>query len=82
VCFLHSQAVCLEPRLQHIEMIQWLEKNVLVAASRVLQHTAAEKSKSRAEGMLHVCGDLIDLDTACLTVKILKHVSNSNSQQQ
>ena len=70
-----SQAVCSEPSLTHIEKMHWLEKNVLVAASRVLKHTAAEKGKSRAESMLHVCGDLIDLDTACLTVKILRHVS-------
>ena len=67
--------MCSEPSLVHIEKMQWLEKNVLVAASRVLKHTAAEKGKTRAESMLHVCGDLIDLDTASLTVKILRHVS-------
>ena len=59
----------------NLDKIQWLERNILVAASRVLKHVAAERERSRAEGMLHVCGDLIDLDTACLTVKILKHVS-------
>ncbi|XP_064404655.1 cGMP-dependent 3',5'-cyclic phosphodiesterase-like isoform X2 [Halichondria panicea] len=64
-------AVCNEPSQ---ERIHWLEKNVLVAASRVLKHTAAEKGKRRAESMLDVCGDLIDLDTACLTIKILKHL--------
>ncbi len=35
----------------------------------------AERERSRAESMLRVCGNLIDLDTATLTVKILKHVS-------
>ncbi len=64
------------------EKIQWLEKNVLVAASRVLKNTAAEKGKKRAESMLHVCGDLIDLDTACLTIKILKHVSRRSVEQE
>ncbi len=54
---------------------------MLVAASRVLKNTAAEKGKKRAESMLHVCGDLIDLDTACLTIKILKHVSRSVDQE-
>ncbi len=55
---------------------------MLVAASRVLKHTAAEKGKRRAESMLDVCGDLIDLDTACLTIKILKHVSRLILEQE
>jgi len=34
----------------------------------------AERDRIRAEDMLRVCGDLIDLDTASLTIKILKHL--------
>ena len=36
---------------------------------------AAERERRRAEGMLRVCGDLIDLDISVLSLKILKHVS-------
>jgi len=67
-------AVCTEPTLMHNEKLKWLEKNVLVAASRVLKHMVAERDRIRAEDMLRVCGDLIDLDTASLTIKILKHL--------
>ncbi len=52
-----------------------LSLQVLVAASRVLKHMKTERERGRAESMLRVCGDLSDLDTATLTVKILKHVS-------
>ena len=68
------QAVCEEPTSVHTERLKWLERNVLVAASRVLKHVAAERERTRAESMLHVCGDLVDLDTVTLSVKILKHV--------
>ena len=33
-----------------------------------------EKERRRAEGMLRVCGDLIDLDISLLSLKIIKHV--------
>ena len=32
---------------------------VLIAASRVLKHVAAEKERSRAEDMLKVCGEIM-----------------------
>lgn len=67
--------MCEDPSVAHMERLKWLERNVLVAASRVLKHVAAERERTRAESMLHVCGDLIDLDTVTLSVKILKHVS-------
>lgn len=38
-------------------------------------YIGSEKERKRAEGMLQVCGDLIDLDTSILSLKILKHVS-------
>lgn len=69
-------AVCEEPAEMHKERLYMLERNVLVAASRVLKHVAAEKERSRAEDMLRVCGELIDLDIASLSVKILKHLKS------
>ena len=50
---------------------------MLVAASRVLKHMMAERDRMRAESMLQVCGDLIDLDSTSLAIRILKHVSRS-----
>ena len=41
-----------------------------------MKHTAGERERKRAEGMLRICGDLIDLDTSILTIKIHKHVSD------
>lgn len=58
-----------------VEKLRWLERNVLVAASRVLKQIIHVKDWARAEKMLTVCGDLIDLDTTSLAVKILNHVS-------
>ena len=49
--------VSLEPTVSQLERLRWLERNVLVAASRVLKHIAAERERSRAEGMLEVCGE-------------------------
>lgn len=37
---------------------------------------AAERERRRAEGMLRVCGDLIDLDISVLSLKILKHLKS------
>ena len=45
-----------------------------MASQRVMKHMAAERERKRAEGMLRVCGDLIDLDISILSLKILKHV--------
>ena len=61
-----------------MERVRWLERNILVAASRVLKHMLAERERVRAECMLEVCGALIDLDTSILSLKIVKHVSNFN----
>ena len=47
---------------------------VLVASQRVMKNAVAEKERRRAEGMLRVCGDLIDLDSSILLLKIHKHV--------
>ena len=58
-----------------MERVRWLERNILVAASRVIKHMAAERERNRAESMLEVCGALIDLDTSILSLKIVKHVS-------
>ena len=49
---------------------------VLVASLRVIKHMSAEKERRRAEEMLKVCGDLIDLDISILSIKINKHVRN------
>lgn len=57
-----------------MEKMRWVDKNVLVAAVRVLKQIKADKEKVRAESMLQVCSDLIDLDATCLALKILKHV--------
>ena len=70
------QVVCDEPSVMVIERVRWLERNILVAASRVLKHMLAERERVRAERMLEVCGALIDLDTSILSLKIIKHVSN------
>ena len=59
-----------------MERVRWLERNILVAASRVLKHMVAEKERNRAESMLEVCGALIDLDTSILSLKIVKYVSH------
>ena len=59
-----------------MERVRWLERNILVAASRVLKHMVAERERNRAESMLEVCGALIDLDTSILSLKIVKHVSH------
>lgn len=58
------------------ERVRWLERNILVAASRVLKHMVAERERNRAKSMLEVCGALIDLDTSILSLKIVKHVSH------
>ena len=63
-----------------MERVRWLERNILVAASRVLKHMLAERERVRAEGMLEVCGALIDLDTSILSLKIIKHVSNLSAE--
>ena len=47
---------------------------VLVASQRVMKYMAGERERRRAEGMLKVCGDLIDLDISILSLKIGKHV--------
>ena len=47
---------------------------VLVASQRVMKCMAGERERRRAEGMLKVCGDLIDLDISILSLKIVKHV--------
>ena len=70
------QVVCDEPSVMVMERVRWLERNILVAASRVLKHMLAERERVRAERMLEVCGALIDLDTSILSLKIIKHVSN------
>jgi cGMP-dependent 3',5'-cyclic phosphodiesterase len=67
-------AVCNEPRPPHEEKLQWLRKNVLVASQRVMKHMIGERKRKRAEGMLRVCGELIDLDISILSLKILKHL--------
>jgi cGMP-dependent 3',5'-cyclic phosphodiesterase len=69
-------AVCTKPLTPHDEKLQWLKKNVLVASQRVVKHAAAEKERRRAEGMLRVCGDLIDLDISILSLKIHKHLKS------
>lgn len=74
VIIINEQVVCSEPKVAQVEKLRWLERNVLVAASRVLRHMTIERDRARAEGMLTVCSDLIELDTACLSIKILKHV--------
>ena len=60
--------------MAQVEKLRWLERNVLVAAARVLNCVTVERNRMRAEGMLDVCSDLIDLDTTSLSIKILKHV--------
>jgi hypothetical protein len=49
---------------------------VLVASQRVMKNAVAEKERRRAEGMLRVCGDLIDLDSSILLLKIHKHLKS------
>ena len=61
--------------MAQVEKLRWLERNVLVAASRVLNSIITERNRERAEDMLDVCSDLIDLDITSLSIKILKHVS-------
>ena len=73
---LETQAICDDPLVMQVEKIRWLDKNVLVAASRVLKHMTADWQQSRAENMLHLCSDLIDLDITNLAIKILKNVSH------
>ena len=46
-----------------------------MASQRVMKHMTGERERKRAEGMLRVCGELIDLDISILSLKILKHVS-------
>ena len=67
--------VCDEPSLAQVEKLRWVERNVHVAAVRVQKHMATERERRRAESMLRVCSDLIDMDTTSLAIKILKHVS-------
>ncbi len=67
--------VCDEPSLAQVEKLRWVERNVHVAAIRVLKHMSIERDRRRAESMLRVCSDLIDMDTTSLAIKILKHVS-------
>ena len=47
-----------------------------MASQRVMKYMAGERERRRAEGMLQVCGDLIDLDISLLSLKIVKHVSH------
>jgi hypothetical protein len=69
-------AVCSKLQPPHEERFQWLKKNVLVASQRVMKNAVAEKERRRAEGMLRVCGDLIDLDSSILLLKIHKHLKS------
>lgn len=70
-----TQVVCDEPSAAQVEKLRWVERNVLVAAARVLKQMTLERDRARSVEMLKVCSELIDLDTTSLSVKILKHVS-------
>lgn len=72
--------VCDEPSVAQVDKIRWLERNVLVSAMHVLKHITTEREQVRAESMLQVCRDLIDLDITTLSIKILKHVSWSECE--
>jgi hypothetical protein len=67
--------VCDEPTVGQVNKLRWVEKNVLVAAERVLKQMSVENERIRSMGMLNVCSELIDLDVTSLSIKILKHVS-------
>ena len=69
-----NQVVCNDPSVSQVDKLRWVEKNVVVAASRVLKQVSIEKDCNRSVGMLNVCSELIDLDTTSLSIKILKHV--------
>lgn len=71
---MNMQAVCDEPSVSQVDKLRWVEKNVLVAAARVLKQMLIERDRSRSVRMLNVCSELIDLDTTSLSIKILKHV--------
>ena len=66
--------VCAEPTVSEVEKLRWVERNVLVAAARVIKEVVTETDRSRTVGMLNVCSELIDLDITSLSIKILKHV--------
>lgn len=72
----------MEPKEEDLVKMKWVERNLLQCASRVVRLMHKEKFSIRTEDMLSVCGDLVDLDTTCLSLKIARHVSECSSKSR
>jgi cGMP-dependent 3',5'-cyclic phosphodiesterase len=72
-------AICDEPNQKQSEQFQWLTKNVQVAADRIIRLEKKNENQERMQGMLKVCGSLIDLDVSLLLLKIQTHIKQQLS---